>query len=60
MLRERQEMLLRNDSNKNDIESDIEIDKDLIIKNPQENNDLELCDMINNSDKKNDDNENEN
>ena len=60
MLRERQEMLLINDSNKNDIESDIEIDKDLIIKNPQENNDLELCDMINNSDKKNDDNENEN
>ena len=41
-------MLLSN-RNQSDIESDIEIDKDLLIKNPQEKKDLELCDIINNS-----------
>ena len=48
ILREEEDMLLSN-RNQSDIESDIEIDKDLLIKNPQEKKDLELCDIINNS-----------
>ena len=41
-------MLLSN-RNQSDIESDIEIDKDLLIKNPQEKKDMELYDIVNNS-----------
>ena len=40
ILREEEDMLLSN-RNQSDIESDIEIDKDLLIKNPQEKKDLE-------------------
>ena len=53
MLREEEEMLLRNNTNV----SDIEIDKDLIIKNPQEKKDLEL-NIILNDDTEENDNEN--
>jgi len=53
MLREEEEMLLRNNINV----SDIEIDKDLIIKNPQEKKDLELYDMTDNSEEKENDSE---
>ena len=48
ILREEEDMLLSN-RNQSDIESDIEIDKDLLIKNPQEKKDLELYDIVNNS-----------
>ena len=50
MLRQEEEMLLRNDSNTNDIE--IEIDKDLIIKNSKEREYLELYELSNDSDEK--------
>ena len=57
MLREEEEMLLRNNTNV----SDIEIDKDLIIKNPQEKKDLELNVILNDDTEENDnDNDNEN
>ena len=57
MLREEEEMLLRNNTNL----SDIEIDKDLIIKNPQEKKDLELNIILNDDTEENDnDNDNEN
>ena len=57
MLREEEEMLLRNNTNV----SDIEIDKDLIIKNPQEKKDLELNIILNDDTEENDnDNDNEN
>ena len=57
MLREQEEMLLRNNTNV----SDIEIDKDLIIKNPQEKKDLELNIILNDDTEENDnDNDNEN
>ena len=54
MLREEEEMLLRNNTNG----SEIEIDKDLIVKNTEEKKDLELCDMTGNSDEKENDGEN--
>ena len=54
MLREEEEMLLRNNTN----ESEIEIDKDLIIKNPQEKKDLELYAMTDNTEEKENDSEN--
>ena len=47
MLIQEEEMLLRNDSNTNDIE--IEIDKDLIIKNSKEREYLELYELSNDS-----------
>ena len=50
MLIQEEEMLLRNDSNTNDIE--IEIDKDLIIKNSKEREYLELYELSNDSDEK--------
>ena len=57
MLREEEEMLLRNNTNV----SDIEIDKDLIIKNPQEKKDLELNIILNDDTEENDNNnDNEN
>ena len=52
MLREQEEMLLRNNTNV----SDIEIDKDLIIKNPQEKKDLELNIILNDDTEENDKN----
>ena len=52
MLREEEEMLLRNNTNV----SDIEIDKDLIIKNPQEKKDLELNIILNDDTEENDNN----
>ena len=52
MLREQEEMLLRNNTNV----SDIEIDKDLIIKNPQEKKDLELNIILNDDTEENDNN----
>ena len=54
MLREEEEMLLRNNTNV----SEIEIDKDLIVKNPQDKKDLELYDMIDDSEEKENDSEN--
>ena len=54
MLREEEEMLLRNNTNV----SEIEIDKDLIVKNTEEKNDLELYDMTDNTEEKENDNEN--
>ena len=54
MLREEEEMLLRNNTNG----SEIEIDKDLIVKNTEEKKDLELCDMTGNSEEKENDSEN--
>ena len=57
MLREEEEMLLRNNTNV----SDIEIDKDLIIKNPTIKKDLELNIILNDDTEENDnDNDNEN
>ena len=56
MLREEEEMLLRNNTNV----SDIEIDKDLIIKNPQEKKDLELNIILNDDTEENDNNNDEN
>ncbi len=56
MLREEEEMLLRNNTNASEIE--VEIDKDLIVKNPQEKKDLELYDMIDDSEEKENDSEN--
>ena len=56
MLREEEEMLLRNNTNVSEIE--VEIDKDLIVKNPQEKKDLELYDMIDDSEEKENDSEN--
>ena len=53
MLREEEEMLLRNNTNA----SDIEIDKDLIVKNPQEKKDLELFDITYDSEEKENDSE---
>ena len=54
ILREEEEMLLRNNTNV----SEIEIDKDLIVKNPQVKKDLELYDMTDNTEEKENDNEN--
>ena len=54
MLREEEEMLLRNNTNV----SEIEIDKDLIVKNPQVKKDLELYDMTDNTEEKENDSEN--
>ena len=54
MLREEEEMLLRNNTNG----SEIEIDKDLIVKNTEEKNDLELYDMTDNTEEKENDSEN--
>ena len=54
MLREEEEMLLRNNTNA----SEIEIDKDLIVKNPQEKKDLELYDITDDSEEKENDSEN--
>ena len=54
MLREEEEMLLRNNTNA----SEIEVDKDLIIKNPQEKKDLELYDITDDSEEKENDIEN--
>ena len=54
MLREEEEMLLRNNTNA----SDIEIDKDLIVKNPTEKNELELNIIVNDLEEKDDVNEN--
>ena len=56
MLREEEEMLLRNNS----VASDIEIDNDLIIKNLQMEKDFELYDMTNDSNEKDNDKENNN
>ena len=50
MLREEEEMLLRNNTNAS--ENEIEVDKDLIIKNPQVTKDLELYDLIDDSEEK--------
>ena len=57
MLREEEEMLLRNNTNASEI-SEIEIDKDLIVKNPQEKKDLELYDITDDSEEKENDSEN--
>ena len=54
MLREEEEMLLRNNTNA----SEIEINKDLIVKNPQEKKDLELYDITDDSEEKENDSEN--
>ena len=54
MLRQEKENLLRNSSNT----SDIEIDNDLIIKHPQEKTDLELNEIVDESEEKDDGNEN--
>ena len=56
MLREEEEMLLRNKSIASEIE--VEVDKDLIVKYPQEKNDLELYDIIDNSEEKENGSEN--
>ena len=48
MLREEEEMLLRNNTNV----SEIEIDKDLIVKNTEEKKDFELYDMTDNLEEK--------
>ena len=56
MLREEEEMLLRNNTNVSEIE--VEVDKDLIVKNPQEKKDLELYDIIDNSEEKENGSEN--
>ena len=56
MLREEEEMLLRNNSIAREIE--VEVDKDLIVKNPQEKKDLELYDIIDNSEEKENGSEN--
>ena len=50
MLREEEEMLQRNNTNAS--ENEIEVDKDLIIKNPQDTKDLELYDLIDDSEEK--------
>ena len=50
MLREEEEMLQRNNTNAS--ENEIEVDKDLIIKNPQDTKDLELYDLIDDSKEK--------
>jgi len=55
MLREEEEMLLRNNTNV----SDIEIDKDLIIKNPTIKKDLELNIILNDDTEENDNNNND-
>ena len=54
MLREEEEMLLRNNTNA----SEIEINKDLIVKNPQEKKDFELYDITDDSEEKENDSEN--
>ena len=54
MLREEEEMLLRSNTN----ESEIEIDNDLIIKNPQEKKELELYDITDDSGENEKNNEN--
>ena len=56
MLRQEEEMLIRNNSNI----SDIEIDNDLIIKNLQEEKELELSVMADNSEEKDNNNDNKN
>ena len=56
MLREEEEMLLRNKSIASEIE--VEVDKDLIVKYPQEKKDLELYDIIDNSEEKENGSEN--
>ena len=53
MLREEEEMLLRNNTNV----SEIEIDKDLIVKNPTVKKELELNTILNDLEEKDDDNE---
>ena len=53
MLREEEEMLLRNNTNVSEIE--VEVDKDLIIKNPQEKKDLELFDITDDLEEKEND-----
>ena len=53
MLREEEEMLLRNNTNV----SEIEIDKDLIVKNPTVKKELELNTILNDWKEKDDDNE---
>ena len=55
MLREEEEMLLRNNSIASEIE--VEVDKDLIVKNPQEKKDLELYDITDDSEEKENDSE---
>ena len=54
MLREEEEMLLRNNTNA----SEIEIDKDLIVKNTEEKEDLELYDITDDSEEKENDSKN--
>jgi hypothetical protein len=54
MIREKKEMLLRNNSDA----SDIEIDKDFYIKNQEEEKNLELYDITRDSDEKDNDDEN--
>ena len=56
MLREEEEMLLRNNTNVSEIE--VEVDKDLIVKNPQEKKDLELYDITDDSGENEKNNEN--
>jgi len=56
MLREEEEMLLRNNSIASEIE--VEVDKDLIVKYPQEKKDLELYDITDNSEEKENGSEN--
>ena len=51
--REEEEMLLRNNTNV----SEIEIDKDLIVKNPTVKKELELKTILNDLEEKDDDNE---
>ena len=53
MLREEEEMLLRNNTNV----SEIEIDKDLIVKKPTVKKELELNTILNDLEEKDDDNE---
>ena len=53
MLREEEDMLLRNNTNI----SEIEIDKDLIVKNPTVKKELELNTILNDLEEKDDDNE---
>ena len=55
MLREEEEMLLRNNTNV----SEIEIDKDLIVKNPTIKKDLELNIILNDDTEENDNNNND-
>ena len=55
MLRQEEEMQFRNSHL-----SDIEIDKDLIVKNPTAKTDEELYDIVDNSDEKDNNNDNTN